>query len=114
MLYCSNKLTNGTQNYDTKTNVSIVNLTAGDDGFIQNVAIKTANATFLIGVTSGSNTRISGYAHRSGQIANISSNTITFQNDILNSNTNSSNTNLIGQTIYITDGLGEGQSVMLS
>ncbi len=103
-----------TYNNANNSNVSIVNLGAGDDGFLANVKVISANATFLIGNKSGANTRISGYVHRSGQVKAATSNTITFQNDFLLSNTGVSNTTLIGQTVYISGGTGLGQSGVIS
>lgn len=95
------------RNGQTTTNVSVVNISAGDDGNIGNVRIVTSNATFLIGDTSGSNTQIIGYHHLSGAMYAGTSNTVTLSNDVLSSNTAAS---LAGQTLYITSGSGAGES----
>jgi len=89
------------------TNVSVVNVSAGDDANIGNVKIVSANSTFLIGNTSGSNTRIIGYHHHSGGAYAGSSNTVTLSNDVMLSNTASG---YVGQTIFLTSGTGLGQS----
>jgi hypothetical protein len=95
----------------TTTNVSVINISAGDDANIGNVRIVNSNATFLIGETSGSNTRIAGYHHYSGAVYAGSSNTVTISNDVLSSNTASS---YATKTIYITSGTGSGQSKTIS
>ena len=93
------------------TNVSIINVGAGDDANIANVRVVTANATFLIGNSTGANTRISGYHHYSGLVQSATSSTLTLSNENLSSNTASG---LAGQTIYLTSGVGLGQSKVVS
>lgn len=95
------------RNNPSTTNVSVINISSGDDANNGNIRIVTANATFLIGDQSNSNTRIVGYHHYSGLAYTGSSNTITLSNDVLASNTAGG---LSGNTIYLTSGTGAGQS----
>lgn len=113
-IYTANAHVVRTHHNALTSNISVVNVTSGDGGAIANVQIVTANATFLIGLTSGANTRISGYDHRSGLVSGAGSSNLTFQHDMTLANTNSSNTNLIGQVISITSGLGLGQTRTIS
>jgi len=87
------------------TNVHIVNLRSNDSN-IGNSTILTTNATFLVGTTSGANTKIIGSHHYSGRVWAASANTVTLQNTVLLSNTTSG---YVGKTIYITSGTGLGQ-----
>ena len=106
------------RNEPTVTNVTIVSVSTGDDGNVGNVRIITSNATFLIGETSGANTQISGYAHNAGRANAATTNTISLDFHVLNSNTtaNSSvaNTNYVGKSIYVTSGTGLGQERTIS
>ena len=93
------------------TNVSVLNVTGGDDGNIANAYfMHTTNSTFLVGMTSGANARISGYYHNSGFVTNPNVSSILLSHDIANSNVAFSNTFLVGKTIYFTSGAGLGQS----
>jgi hypothetical protein len=97
------------------TNVSIVNVTGGDDANIANAYfVHSTNSTFLIGMTSGANVRISGYYHNAGFVTNPNVSSILLQHDIANSNNGISNTTIVGQTIYFTSGLGLGQSSVIT
>lgn len=103
------------RNESTHTNVSIVSVTGGDDNNVANAYfMHSSNSTFLIGETSGANSRISGYYHNTGfaQNANISS--VLLSHDIANSNVAFSNTFLVGQKIYFTAGSGLGQSSVIT
>jgi hypothetical protein len=106
------------RNEATVTNVSVVNLSTGDDANVGNVRVVTSNATFLIGATSGANTRISGFVHYSGQANAATSSTISLDFHVLNSNTTSNtsiaNTNYVGKSIYVTSGTGLGQERTIS
>ena len=106
------------RNEATVTNVSVVNISTGDDGNVGNVRIVTSNATFLIGATSGANTRISGFVHHSGQANAATSSTISLDFHVLNSNTTSNtsvaNTNYVGKSIYVNSGTGLGQERTIS
>ncbi len=99
------------RNNQNTTNVSVINIAAGDDANIGNVRIVTANATFLVGTTSGANTRIVGHHHYSGGAYAGSANTLTLSNDVQSSNTAST---YAAQTIFITSGTGAGQSKTIS
>ncbi len=97
------------------TNVSLVSITGGDDGNTANAYfMHTTNSTFLIGQTSGANSRISGYYHNSGFAENPNVSSILLQHDMANSNVGFSNTFLVGKTIYFTAGLGLGQSSIIT
>lgn len=99
----------------TYTNVSIVSVTGGDDGNIANAYfMHTTNSTFLIGETSGANSRISGYYHNSGFVENPNVSSVLLSHDIANSNVAFSNTFLAGKTIYFTSGSGMGQSSVIT
>ena len=99
----------------TYTNVTIVSVTGGDDGNIANAYfMHTTNSTFLIGETSGANSRISGYYHNSGFAENPNVSSILLSHDMANSNVAFSNTFLAGKTIYFTSGSGLGQSSVIT
>ena len=106
------------RNEPTVTNVTIVSVSTGDDDNVGNVRIVTSNATFLIGETSGANTQISGYAHSAGRANGATTNTISLDFHVLNSNTASNtsvaNTNYVGKSIYVTSGTGLGQERTIS
>lgn len=103
------------RNEPTYTNVSIVNVTGGDDGNIANsYFMSTSNSTFLIGKSTGANTRIMGYYHNTGFVENPNTTSILLEHDIANSNVAFSNTFLAGQTIHFTAGLGLGQSATIT
>jgi len=96
------------------TNVSIVSVQGGDDSNVANAYfIHSSNATFLVGETSGANSRISGYYHRSGFVTNPNVSSILLSHDIANSNVGISNTTILGQTIYFTSANGLGQSATI-
>jgi hypothetical protein len=93
------------------TNVSVVSVTGGDDANIANsYFVHTSNATFLIGSTSGANSRISGYYHNAGFVTNPGASSITLSHDMANSNNGISNTTIVGMPIMFTSGVGLGQS----
>jgi len=96
-------------------NVSIVSVAGGDDGNIANAYfMHTTNSTFLIGETSGANSRISGYYHNTGFVENPNVSSVLLSHDIANSNVAFSNTFLVGKTIYFTTGAGNGQSSVIT
>lgn len=96
-------------------NVSIVSVTGGDDGNVANAYfMHSSNSTFLIGETSGANSRISGYYHNTGFVENANLSSILLSHDIANSNVAFSNTFLVGKTIYFTAGSGLGQSSVVT
>jgi hypothetical protein len=98
------------RNESTFTNVSILNVTGGDDANIANAYfVHSTNTTFLIGQTSGANTQITGYYHNSGFVTNPNVSSILLSHDVANSNTGISNTIFVGQTIYFTTANGLGQ-----
>lgn len=98
------------RNEENHTNVSVVSVQGGDDENVANsYIVHSTNSTFLIGETTGSNSRISGYYHNSGFVNNPNLTSILLQNDVLNSNTGGSNTGFVGQRIYFTFGQGLGQ-----
>lgn len=97
------------------TNVSIVSVAGGDDGNIANAYfMHTTNSTFLIGETSGANSRISGYYHNTGFVENPNVSSVLLSHDMANSNVAFSNTFLVGTTIYFTTGAGNGQSAVIT
>ena len=97
------------------SNVSVVNVTGGDDANIANAYfVHSTNSTFLIGETSGANSRISGYYHFAGFVTNPNVSSILLSHDIANSNNGISNTTIVGQTIYFTSGEGLGQSSVIT
>lgn len=99
------------RNEDGYSNVTVVSVQGGDDSNVANsYVVHSTNSTFLIGETSGSNSRISGYYHNSGFVTNPNTNSIILQHDAANSNTSVSNTSYVGQKIYFTSGPGAGQS----
>lgn len=103
------------RNEDGYTNVSVVNVTGGDDSNIANsYVVHSTNSTFLIGATSGTNTRISGYYHNSGFVTNPNVSSILLAHDVANSNVGISNTTIVGQTIYFTSANGLGQSATIT
>jgi hypothetical protein len=97
------------------SNVSVINVTGGDDANIANAYfVHSTNSTFLIGETSGANSRISGYYHNAGFVTNPNVSSILLSHDIANSNNGISNTTIVGQTIYFTAGEGLGQSSVIT
>lgn len=99
------------RNENGYTNVSVLNVQGGDDANIANAYVMhTTNTTFLIGETSGANSKIIGYYHNSGFVTNPNTTSILLQHDIANSNVGISNTTIVGQKIYFTGGQGLGQS----
>jgi len=97
------------------TNVSIVRITGGDDGNVANAYfMHTTNSTFLIGETSGANSRISGYYHNFGFCENPNTSSILLQSDVRNSNVAFSNTFLVGKTIHFATSQGLGQSSVIT
>lgn len=103
------------ENGGSYTNVSVVNVTGGDDGNVANAYfMHTSNSTFLVGMTSGANARISGYYHNSGFVTNPNVSSILLSHDVANSNVAFSNTFLAGKTIYFTSGSGLGQSSVIT
>ena len=103
------------RNEPTYSNVSLVSVTGGDDANVANAyVIHATNSTFLIGRTSGANSRISGYYHNSGFVSNPNTTSILLSHNIANSNVGISNTTIVGKTIYFTAGAGEGQSATIT
>lgn len=97
------------------TNVTVVSVTGGDDGNVANAYfMHSSNSTFLIGETSGANSRISGYYHNTGFAENPNVSSILLSHDVANSNVAFSNTFLAGKTIYFTAGSGLGQSSVIT
>jgi len=99
----------------TYTNVSLVSVTGGDDDNVANAYfMHSTNSTFLIGETSGANSRISGYYHNTGFAQNGNVSSILLAHDVANSNVAFSNTFLVGKSIYFTSGVGLGQSSVIT
>lgn len=95
------------RNNPSTTNVTVVNISAGDDANTGNVRIVAANATYLIGATSGANTKIQGFHHYSSAVTAATANTVSLGNSVLSSNTAAT---FVGKTIHITNGTGAGES----
>jgi len=103
------------RNESDHTNVSIVSVVGGDDDNVANAYfVHSTNSTFLIGETSGANSRISGYYHNSGFVTNPNLTSIILSHDIANSNVGISNTTIVGKTIYFTSSNGAGQSSVIT
>lgn len=96
------------------TNVAVASIAGGDDANVANsYVIHSTNSTFLIGVTSGANSRISGYYHFSGFVTNPNTTSIILSHDMANSNNGISNTTIVGETIRFTASNGAGQSATI-
>ena len=103
------------RNEPTYTNVSIVNVSGGDDANVANsYVMHSTNSTFLIGNSSGANTLISGYYHNTGFVTNPNVSSILLSHDIANSNVAFSNSFIVGQTIQFTSANGLGQSATIT
>lgn len=93
---------------------AFVAMTSGNSAFIVNV---TANSGFnlsnanLIGSSTGTTIRITGYEHYSGIANNSNANTIQLATDAISAN---NITTYNGATIYIVAGAGAGQSRTIS
>lgn len=97
------------------TNVTIVNVQGGTDSNVANAYfMSSSNATFLVGMTSGANSRISGYYHNSGFVTNPNTTSILLAHDMANCNVGISNTAIVGQPIYFTSGKGLGQTATIT
>jgi len=100
------------------TNVSVVNVQGGNDANVANAyfmrADQSTNPTFLIGTTSGANSRIIGYYHTSGFVTNPNVSSVLLSHEVANSNTGLSNTNYVGQTLYFTSANGMGRSTTVT
>jgi hypothetical protein len=95
----------------TTTNVSVVSVESGDDINV-GPTFRSANDTFLIGMTTGTNTHILRYHSHSGIIQNSNTQTMILDTHMVNAETNT--TNLIGQKIYFAMGPGSGESRTIS
>lgn len=85
------------------TNVTVISVTGGDDANIANAYVRhSSNSTFLIGETSGSNSRISGFYHNSGFVTNANISSFILQHDAANANNALANTDYVGMTVYFT------------
>jgi len=98
------------RNENGYSNVTVVSVQGGDDDNVANsYIVHSTNSTFLIGETSGANSRISGYYHFSGFVTAPNLSSIILQHDMANANNGIANTNLVGEKIYFTSGAGLGQ-----
>lgn len=95
------------RNGDTTTKVTVVSIQEGDNVAIP-PRVRTANTTFLIGETSGSNTEILRYYHHSGIIENSNTSQVVLASHMKLAETNT--TGLVGQKIYFTHGPGSGEN----
>jgi hypothetical protein len=103
------------RNESDHSNVSILNITGGDDSNVANAYfMHTTNTTFLIGNTTGANSQIVGYYHNSGFVTNPNVSSILLSHDIANSNVGVSNTTIVGLPIYFTSANGLGQSATIT
>jgi hypothetical protein len=85
------------------TNVTIISVTGGDDSNVANsYVVHSTNSTFLIGMTSGANSRISGFYHNSGFVTNANITSFILQHDAGNANNALANTDYVGKTVYFT------------
>lgn len=93
---------------------AFVAMTSGNSAFLVNVSANNgfnlANAN-LIGTSTGTTIRITGYEHYSGLANNSNANTIQLSADSENAN---NITSYNGATIYIVAGDGAGQSRVIS
>jgi len=100
------------RNEPTYSNISVVNVTGGDDSNIANAyVVSSSNSTFLIGNITGANTRISGYYPWFGIVDTaIDGSHFILANETANSNVGLDNTTFVGESIFIAAGTGLGQS----
>jgi len=94
------------------TNVSVVNVQGGNDANVANAYFMRADAgaTYLVGTTSGANSKIIGYYHKSGFVTQPNVSSIFLAHEIANSNNGISNTSYVGQEIFFTSSNGAGHS----
>ena len=100
------------RNENGYTNVTVVDVTSANANSYATEIYVSGGSRFLLGNTSGANSQITGYYHRSGQVWFANANSIFIGHDALGStNFGPGYANLTNQTITITSGPGAGQTV---
>lgn len=94
------------------SNITVVDVQSANDNVYATEVYVSGGTRFLRGNTSGANSQITGYWHRSGSVWLANANSVFIGHDALGStNFGPSYANLTNQTITITSGPGAGQSV---
>lgn len=88
------------------TMVTVVNIEPGDN-IAAPTMVRTSNTTYLIGETSGANTRILRYYHSVGTVQGAGTSQVVLDTHMMNAETNT--TGIIGKDIYFVAGPGSGQ-----
>ena len=100
------------RNEGTYSNITVVNVESANSNAYATEVYVSGGSRFLLGNTSGANSQITGYWHRSGSVWLANANSIFIGHDALGStNFGPSYANLTNQTITITSGPGAGQSI---